>query len=248
MSKFYYHDGQTQQGSFDFEELKSKSLTKETMFWYEGLENWQRGEIIEELSELFKPKTPPPLQTQPPILETKKIVQIEKKEKQNIVNNNISAQQQKPSLVKQKKKTKPIAIVGIVIGGLITVYLIQFGIQILIVNNLNGGGGSTMSQTEMEAMYPENYLDASGEYKENFWGTKMKINGYVQNDAVFTDYKDVRIRVTFYTKTETEISSENYVIYDYFPAGQKKLFKLDIEFPSGTRKLGWEAIGATVNN
>ena len=60
MKQYYIHDGQMEKGPFDFEQLKSQSLKKETPVWYEGLENWSMAGNVDELQELFIRKTTPP--------------------------------------------------------------------------------------------------------------------------------------------------------------------------------------------
>jgi hypothetical protein len=61
MIKYYLHDGIQEQGPFDFEELKSKNVTKDTKVWHEGLDNWTTAGEISELKDLLIRKTPPPL-------------------------------------------------------------------------------------------------------------------------------------------------------------------------------------------
>jgi hypothetical protein len=61
MVKYYLHDGIQEQGPFDFEELKSKNVTKDTKVWHEGLDNWKTAAEISELKDLLIRKTPPPL-------------------------------------------------------------------------------------------------------------------------------------------------------------------------------------------
>ena len=60
MNQYYIHDGQIEKGPFDFEQLKSQSLSKETLVWYEGLENWAVAGNVDKLQELFIRKTTPP--------------------------------------------------------------------------------------------------------------------------------------------------------------------------------------------
>ncbi len=46
MKKYYYSYGNNQYGPFTLEELKLKGIAKDTLIWYEGLENWKpAGEI-----------------------------------------------------------------------------------------------------------------------------------------------------------------------------------------------------------
>lgn len=62
MKQYYIHDGIAEQGPFTVEELKRKSIQKETLVWYDGLPHWTSAEHVEELQELMK-TIPPPLAT-----------------------------------------------------------------------------------------------------------------------------------------------------------------------------------------
>jgi hypothetical protein len=239
MKKYYYHDGKSQQGPFDIEELKSKSLSKDTMIWFEGMPEWLKAETIEELKELFIVKMPPPLNPTPPTLQINSAIS---NEKQTVTTTNQIPYQKQINQPKSSQK-RNIIIIASVLGGLLFLYIIS---QVLSSSSSTGGGSEETNPLVLEENNPEQYLNASGTYNQNFWGTKIQIQGYVENKAEYTNYKDVRIKITFYTETETEIGSENYIIYDYFPVGAKKEFKLKVEFPAGTKKCGWDAIGATV--
>jgi len=240
MKKFYYHDGTAQQGPFDIEELKLKSLTKTTMIWYEGLPEWKKADEIDELKELFIVKTPPPLMASPPKLQVETNSISEKKIEQQNFSQQGTAQNinTKP----KSSKNKGIIIISAIIGGMFFLYIIS-----QVLSAVSDSGSEELSPAQKEVANPELYLNASGEYRENFLGTKIKVFGYVENNAQYTDYKDVVIKITFYSETETELGSENYIIYDYFPKGTKKEFNLNAEFPAGTKKCGWDAIGATAN-
>jgi len=60
MRRYYIHDGQMEKGPFDFEELKSQSLSKETPVWYESLDKWAIAGNLDELKEYFNKKSTPP--------------------------------------------------------------------------------------------------------------------------------------------------------------------------------------------
>lgn len=53
MRNYYYTDGQDKYGPFTFEELKTKSISEETLVWYQGLQNWVPAGKVEELHKLF---------------------------------------------------------------------------------------------------------------------------------------------------------------------------------------------------
>lgn len=52
MKKFYFHDGVNQQGPFALEELRSKTIKKETPVWYEGLSDWTTAGNVDELKDI----------------------------------------------------------------------------------------------------------------------------------------------------------------------------------------------------
>jgi len=60
MKKYFYSDGKEKFGPFSFEELKNENITKETLIWFEGLEDWKPAKDISEFEEIFK-LIPPPI-------------------------------------------------------------------------------------------------------------------------------------------------------------------------------------------
>jgi hypothetical protein len=64
MNGYFFHDGNEQQGPFTIEELKEKSIKRETPVWKKDLKDWARAGNLPELSHLFE-NTPPPFQKQP---------------------------------------------------------------------------------------------------------------------------------------------------------------------------------------
>ena len=60
MRKYFIHDGHRDKGPFDFEQLRSQSLTKDTPVWYESLENWTVAGNVNELQEIIRKTTPSP--------------------------------------------------------------------------------------------------------------------------------------------------------------------------------------------
>ncbi len=62
MRQYFIYDGQLKKGPFNFEQLKSESLSKETPVWYEGMQDWILAGNLTELKEYFMQKaTPPPV-------------------------------------------------------------------------------------------------------------------------------------------------------------------------------------------
>lgn len=236
MKKFYLHSGTDQQGPFDIEELKSKNITKETSIWHEGLSEWTTAKEIDELKDLFKTATPPPFgaktTTPPPINKT-------------ITSETKTVQE--PAIKKEKSRRRVFILAGlvvIVVGGL------------WIADMDSGSGSSSSGETyqekvmtieEIEHSQPTKFLDASGNYNENFWGDQIKVHGVIKNTATVAAFKDAVVRVTYYSKTKTELGSKEYTIYENFPPHSEVKFELKIKSYKDVNAIGWDVIQATAN-
>ncbi|ESU28364.1 hypothetical protein FLJC2902T_17150 [Flavobacterium limnosediminis JC2902] len=69
MKQYYYEINGIQTGPVTIEELKNVNISRNTLIWFEGLDNWIKAGEDEELREIFK-SIPPPLNnsaTPPPI-------------------------------------------------------------------------------------------------------------------------------------------------------------------------------------
>lgn len=60
MRKYFIHNGETENGPFDIEQLKSMQIKNETPIWYEGLQNWTVAGNIEELKAIIISTSTPP--------------------------------------------------------------------------------------------------------------------------------------------------------------------------------------------
>ncbi len=236
MKKFYLHNGTEQQGPFDIDELKAKNITKETSIWHEGLPEWTTADKVDELKELFSKTTPPPF--------TAKTVVPPPIQKSQTKNTHIP--------IPKKKNTLGIALRSIgVIGAIVIV--------VMVLANMNeGGSGSAnkdsqsyqekvMTVEEIEHSQPTRFLSASGNYNQNFWGDKIKVYGIVKNTATVASYKDAVVKITYYSKTKTELGSKEYTIYENFPPHSEVKFELKIENYKEVSLIGWDVIQATAN-
>jgi hypothetical protein len=151
-------------------------------------------------------------------------------------------------VVDKKKKTKSWK--GILIKTAVVSVLIIVGLQIYAdVNDRNYETYSdkVMTIEEIENATPANFLDAHGTYNESFWGTKINVDGKISNSATVADYKDVVVRVTYYSKTKTVLGTEDYTLYEVFPPNSVKPFKLKIENYKDVNSIGWDVISALPN-
>lgn len=145
-----------------------------------------------------------------------------------------------------KKKSdigKTIIIIAIVL-------LVVVG-GLAILNNSGGYGTGdsyqekVMTIEEIERSQPTNFLSADGTYRENFWGDKIKVNCVITNRATVATYKDAVVRITYYTKTKTELGSKEYSVYEVFPPNSTKTVELKIDNYKDVNSIGWEVISAS---
>lgn len=232
MKKYYLHDGNDQDGPFDIEELKAKKISRDTSIWFEGLEEWTTAGKVEELNFKFS-STPPPFNSK--ISEQPLIPRIES------IRNNTEEQP-----VKRKNTT----------GKYILILIILAVIAIFVANQNSNAGSAYSGQTyeekvmtveETERSQPTAFLSADGNYNENFWGTKLKVHGTIKNDATVATYKDAVVRVTYYSKTKSELGSNEYTIYETFPPHSTKKFELKIKNYKDVSTVGWEVVNAIPN-
>lgn len=104
-----------------------------------------------------------------------------------------------------------------------------------------------MSVEEIERSQPTTFLTADGTYNENFWGDKLKVHGKITNSATVASYKDAVVRVTYYSKTKTELGSKEYTIYEVFSPHSTKTFELKIDNYKDVNSIGWDVISAVAN-
>ena len=60
MKRYFIHNGETENGPFDIEQLKSMQIKSETPIWYEGLQNWTVAGNVEELKAIIISTSTPP--------------------------------------------------------------------------------------------------------------------------------------------------------------------------------------------
>ena len=257
MNQFYVHFNEEELGPLSIAELKTLKVTRNTMTWYEGLEEWKPAGEIGALQSLFPPKVPPPIVKEavkpPPIV--KETVKPKLEEAQ-------APKQQAPTYVIQQQPEKKSNGVGkfilflLIIGGLFVGFLAFQEMERQKQSSsqsLGFGSSSTNANTyeqnvvtveEQERQNPTRFLSASGQYRDNILGNKTVIMGTISNSAAKATFKDVVVEIKFYSDTESLITSEQYTVYEYFSPGTTKDFNLKIKHPRGTEKVGWKVISA----
>jgi hypothetical protein len=221
MRNYYIHIGSEQEGPFSLEILKEKKIPKNTAIWYEGLGEWTTADQLEELKDFFKEATPPPFKANVP-------------------------PPPKVTIVAKKKTTSwrsiffKTAVVFFIVVGILTVLN-----KVFTKGDTENFQASAMTIEEMEKSDPVKYLLVTDEVHLNFWGNKIKINGLVTNIATIANYKDVVLEVTFLSKTNSVIKTEQYTLYDFVNARSQKNFEITVTNWQATQMVSCVAIGAT---
>ncbi|MCE7995454.1 MAG: DUF4339 domain-containing protein [Roseivirga sp.] len=224
MKKYFLHDESEQIGPFNLSELGNHEIKKETPVWYEGLKDWTPAGDLDELSELFKGGTPPPFKP---------------KEQSNNKENTASEY--------EKGSSSNKLLTGVLIA--IIVFSIGAFLVIQLSNDASDDGyyQQVMTIEEIERSKPTEFLSASGTYRENFWGDKLRLKCEFINKATIADYKDAKVQVTFYSKTKTVLGREEQTVYEIFKANSSKTVQLEVANYKDVESIGWKVISASPN-
>lgn len=204
------------------------------MVWYNGISQWTVADKIDELKKLLSSQTPPPFHANasvPPPL------------------SKVEATEQYNHQYTPKKKDRA----GVILQSIGAILLIFILVLIFYKSGSSADGNSqtyqekVMTVEEIERSQPSNFLAASGSYSKNFWNDKFKVHGIVKNNATVVSYKDAVVKITYYSKTRTELASKEYIIYDNFPPHSEVKFELKIDNYKNVSTIGWEVVKATAN-
>jgi uncharacterized membrane protein YhaH (DUF805 family) len=58
MKKYFYSNDNQKNGPYSFEELKNKNIKKETLIWFQGLDDWTNAENVLEIKEILELSPP----------------------------------------------------------------------------------------------------------------------------------------------------------------------------------------------
>lgn len=96
---------------------------------------------------------------------------------------------------------------------------------------------------DKEQKNPANFITASSHDKKNLLGQTV-IKGKVSNHATVAVYKDVEIKMFFYSKTRTLLDTETETVFEELKPGQTSDFKTKYFAPKGTDSVGIQVLNA----
>jgi hypothetical protein len=58
MKKYFYSNDNQKNGPYSFEELQNENIKKETLIWYEGMDDWTKASDLDEMTPILELKPP----------------------------------------------------------------------------------------------------------------------------------------------------------------------------------------------
>jgi hypothetical protein len=101
------------------------------------------------------------------------------------------------------------------------------------------------SLQEKEKKDPVTFLMVSGHDRHNLLGQTV-VKGTITNKATVASYKDVDVKLDFYSKTGTLLETDKETVYEVVAPGQSKNFKTKYFAPKGTDSVALAVTAAKV--
>lgn len=99
------------------------------------------------------------------------------------------------------------------------------------------------SLEEKEKKNPASFLRATGADKRNLLGQTV-VKGNIYNNAKIVAFKDVEIRMDFFSKTGALLEQDRVTVYETVNPGGSKSFKTKYFAPKGTDSVAMTVTGA----
>lgn len=96
---------------------------------------------------------------------------------------------------------------------------------------------------ETEQKNPAKFLTVTGNNKKNLLGQTV-VKGTVANNATVITFKDVEIKLSFYSKTGALLEEDKDVVYQSINPGRSANFKSKYFAPKGTDSVAFHIEGA----
>lgn len=105
---------------------------------------------------------------------------------------------------------------------------------------------SKMTISEIESKNPKKFLKVEGRDKHNLIGQTV-VKGKISNTATVVAYKDVTIKISFFSKTGTLLEEDEETIYNEVKPGEILEFKSKFYAPKGSSDVKLNVINAKVS-
>ena len=99
----------------------------------------------------------------------------------------------------------------------------------------------TLEETEIKN--PSRFLTVTGHDKKNLLGQTV-VKGMLNNTAKVASYKDVQIKLSFYSKTKALLEEDVETVFETLAPGKSAEFKTKYFAPKGTDSVALKIMGA----
>jgi hypothetical protein len=96
---------------------------------------------------------------------------------------------------------------------------------------------------ETEKKNPARFLTVTGHDKKNLLGQTV-VKGMLNNTAKVASYKDVQIKLSFYSKTKALLEEDVETVFETLAPGKSAEFKTKYFAPKGTDSVALKIMGA----
>ena len=96
-----------------------------------------------------------------------------------------------------------------------------------------------------EVKEPAMFLTVNGSSKKNIIGQTI-VKGTLTNKASIATYKDVDIKLSFFSRTKTLLETDKETIYLILDPGESRGFKTKYFAPKGTDSVALQVLGAKI--
>jgi len=253
MTKYFIQQNQQSHGPFTIEELKGKGITSSTPVWTEGMAEWRPASSVEELIPIIL-KTPPPFSAQTSDDHEHLYPSNSKRNKWPIIagisivaaviaifvfSQNSSSENNS----KDASTTDPVKSAVLSESSPDTVTQRHQPYSKRELSEAEKIAASVLH----EKNNPSTYISGSVRSWENFVD-EFVVEVDLFNIAKHTAYKDIKITISFLSKTGTVLGKENEVVYEYLGAGYSVKRKYKYFAHEATHRAVVEVVNADVAN
>ncbi len=96
---------------------------------------------------------------------------------------------------------------------------------------------------EIEKKNPERFLSVSGHERKNLINQTV-VKGTIVNNAKMVSFKDIDIKISFYSKTGALLEEDHEMIYETIAPGNSHSFKTKFFAAKGTDSVSMKVISA----
>ena len=134
--------------------------------------------------------------------------------------------------------------VKLAVASLITILFLSCNSENSVKENDSYNETKT-SLLKKEEKNPARFIVVKGDSKKNIVGQTV-VRGTLHNTASVAIFKDVDIKLSFYSTTKALLETDRETIYQILNPGEAQDFKTKYFAPKGTDSVALEVIGAKV--